>query len=154
MSAVDKARWPSLAQDLALMSVPNSPIQSIQSIFSAYGITDPELRALLNVPEFQGFFRKAYEQLQEQGVNAGPMYKFSTLSQALAEKLFRQAVVDEMMEAKDMIKLFELLLKAAGFMNPPKETAQVNTQVNVGVHLPLPTGLSNPKLKHLEVSNG
>ena len=154
MSILDtRLKWPSLAQDLAVMSLPNSPITSLDSIYSTYGVSDTELKSLLTIPEFQTMFRKEYDKLQELGANAGAVFKFSSLSQALGEKLWRKAVVSDDMEAKDMLKLLELLLKAAGFMNERKEPSQVNTQVNVGVHLPLPTGLNNPKLKHIEVEN-
>lgn len=154
MSVLDtRMKWPSLAQDLAVMSLPNSPIKSLSDILTTYAVTEPELKSLLQIPEFQAMFRKEYERMQDLGMNAGAVYKFATLSQALGEKLWRQAVVSDKMEAKDMLRLFELLLKAAGFMSEKKES-QVNTQVNVGVHLPLPTGLNNPKLKHIEVANG
>ena len=95
--------------------------------------------------------QQEYKKLSELGPNAGAVYKFSSLSQALGEKLWRQAVLSDDMEVREMLKLFELLLKAAGFFGEKKE-AQVNTQVNVGVHLPVPTGLDNPKLKHLEAA--
>ena len=149
-----RMKWPGLAQDLAVMSLPNSPIKSLSDLYTAYGVTEVELKHLLTVPEFQTMFRKEYEKMQELGPNAGAVYKFSSLSQALGEKLWRQAVLTDSMETRDMLRLFELMLKAAGFMSERKES-QVNTQVNVGVHLPLPTGLNNPKLKHIEaVANG
>lgn len=146
-----RMKWPGLAQDLAVMSLPNSPIKSLTDLYTAYGVTEAELKHLLTVPEFQTMFRKEYEKMQELGPNAGAVYKFSSLSQALGEKLWRQAVLTDNMEARDMLRLFELMLKAAGFMSERKES-QVNTQVNVGVHLPLPTGLNNPKLKHIEAA--
>ena len=149
MSILDsRTKWPTLAQDLAAMSLPGAAVTS-DEIYRAYSMTDSELMSLLQVPEFQYMMQQEYKKLSELGPNAGAVYKFSSLSQALGEKLWRQAVLSDDMEVREMLKLFELLLKAAGFFGEKKE-AQVNTQVNVGVHLPVPTGLDNPKLKHLE----
>ena len=78
-----RMKWPGLAQDLAVMSLPNSPIKSLTDLYTAYGVTEAELKHLLTVPEFQTMFRKEYEKMQELGPNAGAVYKFSSLSQAL-----------------------------------------------------------------------
>jgi hypothetical protein len=73
------------------------------------------------------------------------------LSQALSEKLFKDAMGlgENGMKAAEAIKFLELMMKAAG-MAENKDAPVVNVQTNVGVQLPLPSGLNNPKLKHLE----
>lgn len=139
-------KWPSLAQDLAIMTVPGSPITDMSYIYQTYGLNDEGLKKVLLIPEFQNLFQKELERCKALGDRAATVYRFGTLSQALSEKLFRDAIGNEM-EAKDALKLLELMLKAAG-LNEDK-TPQVNTQVNVGVSLPLPKGLTNKKLNHL-----
>ena len=37
-NSLSPARWPSLAQDLAIMNAPSSPITDLSQIFSAYDI--------------------------------------------------------------------------------------------------------------------
>lgn len=139
-------KWPSLAQDLAVMTVPGSPISDLSYIYRTYGLSEADLKTVLMIPEFQELFKKELERCKALGDRAATVYRFGSLSQALSEKLFRDAISNEM-ETKDAIKLLELLLKASG-LNEDK-TPQVNTQVNVGVTLPLPKGLSNKKLNHL-----
>ena len=139
-------KWPSLAQDLAIMTVPGSPITDMSYIYQTYGLNEAALKTVLVIPEFQELFKRELERCKALGDKAATVYRFGSLSQALSEKLFRDAINNEI-EAKDAIKLLELLLKASG-LNEDK-TPQVNTQVNVGVALPLPKGLSNKKLQHL-----
>lgn len=144
---LSRLRWPSLAQDLAVLSAPGSNLD-LDNILKAYGVTNTELKQILVIPEFQSMFREEMNRVQSLGTRAGDIYRFSTLSQSLSEKLFRDAMASAM-DAKDAIKLLELFCKAAR-LTDVKEAAQVNTQVNVGVSLPLPTGLENSKLAHLE----
>lgn len=152
--ALDYLKWPSLARDLAVMTVPDSPIDDLDKILTTYGIDREELAKLVLHPEFQPLFQKELELCRNQGTRAGQIYRFSTLSQALSEKLFKDAMGlgDNSMKAAEAIKLLELMMKAAGLQDT-KDAPVVNVQTNVGVQLPLPTGLSNPKLKHLEMSN-
>lgn len=144
---LSQTRWPSLALDLAIMTVPGSPLTELNTIYETYSLTQNELREILNNPYFQQLFNDTLEQVKAQGNKAGAAYRAMTLSQALSEKLFRDANGNRM-EPKDMIKFYELLLKSAGLLD--NKDTQVNTQVNVGVALPLPTGLNNPKLKHTQ----
>lgn len=147
-------KWPSLARDLAVMTVPDSPLDDLEKILSTYNITREELAKLVLHPEFQPLFQKELELCKAQGSRAGQIYRFSTLSQALSEKLFKDAMGlgDGDMKPSEAIKFLELMMRAAG-MSDSKDAPVVNVQTNVGVQLPLPTGLNNPKLKHLEVSN-
>ena len=147
MSILIQSRWPSLAQDLAIMTVPGSPIPDFNFIHQVYGTTDDELKEIIKIPEFQQMYKSELDRCKAQGSRAGQIYRFSSLSQALSEKLYRDATTG-IMEAKDALKLLELLMKAAGLSDD--KSTQVNTQVNVGVALPLPKNLDNPKLKHLE----
>ena len=78
------------------------------------------------------------------------MYRAGTLSQALAEKLFRDAISENMKPA-EALKLLELLYKVSGSMNTEQQV--VNTQVNVGVAIPVPEGMKNRKLDHLRSAN-
>ena len=128
------------------MTVPGSPISDLSYIYRTYSLSEADLKTVLMIPEFQELFKKELERCKALGDRAATVYRFGSLSQALSEKLFRDAISNEM-ETKDAIKLLELLLKASG-LNEDK-TPQVNTQVNVGVTLPLPKGLSNKKLNHL-----
>lgn len=149
--ALDHLKWPSLARDLAVMTVPDSPLDDIDKILATYGISREDLGKLVLHPEFQPLFQKELELCKAQGSRAGQIYRFSTLSQALSEKLFKDAMGlgEESMKASEAIKLLELMMRAAG-ISDNKDATTVNVQTNVGISLPLPTGLDNPKLKHLE----
>lgn len=148
---LSRFRWPSIVQDLALMTVPGSPIKGLGAICQTYNLTEAELKSLLQVPQFKEMLKTALAEMQEQGGRGGARRRSLILSQALSDQLFRSAI-NGGMEAKDAIKFLELQMKSAGLLAEDK--TQVNTQVNVGVKLPLPIGLDNPKLKHLEVANG
>lgn len=152
--ALDYLKWPSLARDLAVMTVPDSPLEDLDKVLTTYNLSREELAKLVLHPEFQPLFQKELELCRSQGTRAGQIYRFSTLSQALSEKLFQDAMGlgENGMKAAEAIKLLELMMKAAGLADT-KDTPVVNVQTNVGVQLPLPTGLSNPKLKHLEATD-
>lgn len=148
--ALDHLQWPSLARDLAVMTVPDSPLTDMDYIYDTYHVTQDELNRLILHPEFQPLLEKELQYCKSQGSRAGQIHRFTSLSAALAEKLFKDAMgLAGEMEPKDAIKLLELMMKAAG-MADTRDTPVVNVQTNVGVQLPLPTGLTNPKLKHLE----
>lgn len=140
-------KWPSLAQDLAVMTVPGSPITDLKDVLDTYGITQDELKEIVKIPKFRDMFETCYNEFKSQGSKAASIYRATSLSQALSEKLFRDAM-NGTIDAKDSLKLLELLMKGSGQFSPEEKT-QVNTQVNVGVALPIPKGLNNPKLKHL-----
>ena len=141
-------RWASLAQDLAVMQVPDTPITELDTIYNTYNISEKDLQKILVVPEFQDMYRNSLEQLRAQGSRS--MYRAGTLSQALAEKLFRDAISENMKPA-EALKLLELLYKVSGSMNIEQQV--VNTQVNVGVAIPVPEGMKNHKLDHLRSAN-
>ena len=143
-------RWASLAQDLAVMQVPDTPITELDTIYNTYNISEKDLQKILIVPEFQDMYRNSLEQLRAKGSRAGSMYRAGTLSQALAEKLFRDAV-NENMKPAEALQLLELLYKVSGSMNTEQQV--VNTQVNVGVAIPVPEGMKNHKLDHLRSAN-
>lgn len=145
---LSQLQWPSLAQDLAVMAVPGSPIDDLEMIYRTYHLTEEELKAIISVPKFQMMFKDALAGFRAQGNKAGSVYRALTLSHSLAEKLYKDAM--STMEPKDAIRLLELLMKSSGMLDK-EAIAQVNTQVNVGVALPLPKGLENKKLAHLEV---
>lgn len=139
-------QWSSLAYDLAVMTVPGSPIKELDQLVRSYGLNTRQLKDLLTIPTFQAMFKKALQTVEAQGTKAAHIYRATSLSQALSEKLYRDAMDDDKkMKAQDAIKLLELLLKSATLLDG-KDT-QVNVQTNVA--LSLPTGLDNPKLKHL-----
>lgn len=146
--AISQFHWPSLAQDLAVMLVPGTPLTNIEQIYATYNIDEQDLRELLEIPEFRDLFRKEKAQYKAEGKHAGAMYRFNSLSQSLSEKLFSDAMASAM-DGKDAIKLLELFMKAARLLDIPKDAPQVNTQVNVSIPLPIPTGLKNPKLSHM-----
>ena len=144
---LSEMRWPSLARDLAVMSAPDSPITDFSAIYSTYNLDEPTLASILTVPKFQTMFKKAMEDMKAQGSKAGSMYRAGTLAQALSEQLYREASTGGM-KPSESIKLLELFLKASGLLE--KEQAQVNVQTNVGIQLPIPRGLANRKLKHID----
>lgn len=141
-------RWTSLARDLAILALPGAPVSELDDVLKTYGITKSELKYILEVPKFKTLLQKEREELESQGPNAGMKQRTAMLAQALSEKMFRTAMSDSM-EHKESLRLLELLLKSSGLMDEkPAAAVQVNT--NVGVALPLPQGLNNPKLKHCE----
>lgn len=149
-NTLSPARWPSLAQDLAIMNAPSSPITDLSQILSAYDIDEPALCRLLTTPKFQVMVKSAMQDMRALGTRAAHVYRSQTLAQALSEHLYIQAI-NGTIEAKEALKLLELLLKSSGLMSEGKEAATVNVQTNVGVNLPVPQGLDNPKLNHLKV---
>lgn len=142
---VDQNRWPSLAQDLAVMMVPDSPIISVEQICRTYKTTHEELKSLLTIPKFQSLYNNALEEFKAQGTSAGLVFRTKQLSIALSEMLFNKSI-DGTMDTKDTLKLLEMFFKVSGAFK--EKEAQVNTQVNVGFTLPLPKGIK--KLEHLE----
>lgn len=140
-------RWTSLARDLALISLPGAPVSELDDVLKTYGLTKAELKYILEVPKFKSLLQKEREEFEAQGPNAGMKQRTAMLAQALSEKMFRTAMSDSM-EHKESLRLLELLLKSSGLMDEKQQTVQVQT--NVGVALPLPQGLNNPKLKHCE----
>ena len=136
-----QSQWPSMAQDMALLTIPNSPVKGIDDVCETYGITKEDLKEILQVPYFQKLFERALADVQALGSAAGVKYRAMILSQTLAENLVRQANNGEL-EAKDCLKLLELLFKASGL---EKDTGtQVSTQVNIA--LPIPKGVT--KVEH------
>lgn len=127
-------QWPSLAQDMALLTIPNSPVEGIDDVCATYGLTKDELKSILTVPYFQKLLEQALADVQALGSAAGVKYRAMILSQTLAENLFRQAN-SGMMEPKESLKLLELLFRAAG-LEKTAGSAQVNTQVNIALPLP------------------
>lgn len=146
-----QGQWPSLAQDMALLTIPNSPVQGVDDICATYNLTRSDLKEILTVPYFQKLFERALHDVQSLGSTAGIKYRAMILSQTLAENLFRQANNGEM-EAKDALKLLELLLKASG-LEKDNGVAQVNTQVNIA--LPIPQGIAKVAhcLEPMEATN-
>ena len=110
------------------------------------GITEDELKTVIQIPAFQQMYRDELAGFRSQGSKAASLYRTGTLSQALMEHLFSDAMAGHM-KAPDMLKLLELLLKASGQLNP--EAPTVNVQTNVGVAIPVPD-LKNHKLDHLK----
>lgn len=131
-------QWPALAWDAALLTIPNSPIESLDELCKAYGITPEEFRAILGVPHFQYMFDASLQELQKQGSKAGLKYRAMCFAQSLFESLYRKANKGEMKDS-DALKLLESLIKAAGIDKEPAGTTQVNVQANIG--LPFPTGV-------------
>lgn len=133
-----QAEWPSLAQDLALLTIPNSPVHGLDDVCETYHIAKNELKEILQVPYFQKLFERALADVQALGSAAGVKYRAMILSQTLAETMFRQANSGQL-EVKDCLKLLELLFKASG-LEKDNGMAQVNTQVNIA--LPIPSGVA------------
>lgn len=132
-----QGQWPSLAQDMALLTIPNSPVEGIADVCATYRITKEELKAILNVPYFQKLFEQSLADVKSLGSRAGIKYRAMILSQSLAERMYFKATQGGM-DDKESLRLLELLLKAAG-LDKDVGAAQVNTQVNIA--LPIPQGI-------------
>lgn len=130
-----QTQWPSLARDLAILTLPGSPVD-MQDIFNTYGLDRASLTEILQNPAFLSMFDKEMSLCERAGDKAVVRYRATTLSQALAEKLFKDAI-NSTMEAKDALKLLDLLLRASGITEEDK-TSPVAVQTNVNVALPLP----------------
>ena len=146
-----QTQWPMLAQDLAVMTLPGASVQGLPAVMRTYGLDDVALREVLQVPYFQALLERELEKCQSLGSEADSVYRFASLSRGLSEHLYRDALSGEL-ASKDAVKLLELFMKAARQLDTKEQNVNVTTQV--GIALPLPTGLSNPKLQHLEVSHG
>lgn len=130
-------QWPALAQDIALITIPNSPVTNIDAVCNTYGITRAALKELLQVPHFQLLLDASMQELRKQGSRAGARYRAMQLSQSLAENLYRKANSGRL-EDKEAVKLLDILVKAAGMAKDEPQT-QVNVQTNVA--LPFPPGV-------------
>lgn len=130
-------RWPALAQDIALITIPNSPINGLQAVCDTYGITQPELRDILAVPYFQQLLETSLQEVQKQGSKAGLRYRAMILAESLAEMLYRRANSGQMKDA-DALKLLDSLLKASGI---EKDTAATQVNVQNNIALPFPAGV-------------
>lgn len=140
-------KFPSIAQDLAIMSMPDSPIENLDAVCRAHQITRDELSEIIKIPKFQELFANSLAEFRAQGSQAVVQYRTASLAQALSEKIFRDAMQDKV-EAKDSVKFLELLMRASGQLDTKDKN--INTQVNVGINIPVPKGLSNPKLRHMQ----
>lgn len=133
----EQMRWPALAHDIALLAIPNSPINGVLDVCKAYGLTEQELRTIASVPYFQQLLDGSLQELQKQGSKAGLRYRAMILAESLAEMLYRRANSGEMKDA-DALKLLDSLLKACG-IDKDAGTTQVNVQNNIA--LPFPPGV-------------
>lgn len=131
--SVPQVKWPSLARDLAILTMPYSPV-SMQDIFRTYQTDKDEIATLLATPDFVKRFEKEMAVCEQAGDKAVVRYRTSTLSQALAEKLFRDAINDAM-KPGEALKLLDLLLKTAGLMAEDKAPT-VAVQTNIALPLP------------------
>lgn len=148
---LSQMRWPSLAQDLASMMVPGTPVDNLGFIYSKYGLNEQELRNIFTVPAFMDMFHKELDYFKAQGSKAGPMCRAGVLVQPLMQKLFNDAMNPEArMDTREAIKLLELLLRVGKYLEKESGPTTVNVQTNVGLHSALPQGLSNPKLSHIK----
>ena len=149
--ALKHPKWASLARDLAVMTMPDSPIADVKQICTQYDMSEEELASLISNGDSQPYLQHELSVCQSRGAKASQIYRFGSLGQALGEKLWNDAMNDGL-KAAEAIKLLELFMKAGSMLDMPKDTPTVNVQTNVGVgvSLPLPVGLSNPKLRHLE----
>lgn len=139
MSAGKKQwQWPALAWDVALATIPNSPINSIDELCNEYGITLQELKQILAVPHFQYLLDSSVQELHKQGSKAGLRYRAMVLAQAMFESLYRKVNQGEMKDA-DMLKFLDSLIKAAGLDKDAGAATQVNVQTNIA--LPFPQGV-------------
>lgn len=131
-------QWPSLARDLALLTIPDSPSKDLDNVRATYGLSKEELKTILAVPYFQKLFERSLDDIQTLDSKGAARYRALLLSQALAEQMYVKASRNEL-EAKDALKLLELLFRAAS-LDRDAGSAQVNTQVNIA--LPIPHGVA------------
>lgn len=136
--SVGSYQWPALAWDVALATIPNSPIRDIQELCQAYDITLDDLRRILAVPHFQYMLDSSMQELQKQGSKAGLRYRAMVLAQSMFEKMFRRVNNGEMKDA-DALKFLDSLIKAAGLDKDTGASTQVNVQANIA--LPFPQGV-------------
>lgn len=132
---LNQSSWPTLARDLAILTVPDSPID-MKAVLTNYSMTKEELVDLFRNPSFVALFDKELEVCRKHGDKAAARYRASTLSQALAEKLFRDALADQL-KPGEAIKLLDLLYEASGIMDKEPQV-QVAVQNNTKIALPLP----------------
>lgn len=144
--AVQKTRWPSLAQDLAVLSIPGSPLD-IADIYRIYNTTETEVAAMLTDPEFRKLVVTASRRFEAYGDKAAAVYRASTLAQGVSEKLYNDFMAGDV-KPQDAVKFLELLYRASG-LDSGQKGPQVAVQNNMTVQLPSPAGLTNPKFNHL-----
>lgn len=140
-------RWPALAYDIALITIPDSPINGIDEVCCAYGLSKNDLRSILAVPYFQQLLDNSMQELKKQGSKAGLRYRATVLAGSLAEMLYRRANSGQMKDS-DAIKLLENMLKASGI------DKDIGTQVNVQANIALPFPAGVKKVANLVALEG
>lgn len=130
-------QWTSIAQDLALITIPDSGVSGVDAVCKTYGLTREELKLIAEVPYFRQLFDTSLAELKKLGTRAGTRYRALQLSHQLAESLSRRAS-SGLLKDSDAIKLLDSLLKMAGLDKEPVQT-QVNVQNNIA--LPFPQGV-------------
>lgn len=143
------AKWDLIARDVALLSVDGSGAISIDSICQSAGITDKQLLTLLDIPKFQAMYKWHLERFKKQGDAAPVAARSRILASLLVDKIFRD-IMSGTIEPTMQIKYLDILMKAAGAYTELKQQMNVQVNTSAAVNLPLPKGLKNPKLQHLE----
>lgn len=141
-------KFPNIAKDIALMGMPTSgAVVSFETIAQAYNISLDDLEYIMSLPSFKTMVNSEVERYKSLGPHGGFKIRSEMLATDLQEKLYQQAITTNM-DAKDKIKLLEVLTKSAGIgteQNKNEEQPQGNG-VSVTINFPR---LDNPKLNHL-----
>lgn len=144
-----QSKWPSIAQDIALLTVPTSGSATYTGadIAAYYKLTDTQFTKLIELPQFRTLVEQEVAAAKELGPKAGVRLRAEALSLELQETLFSRAMAGDL-DDKLSVQLLGMLMKSAGIDQPPEmvQAQTAHNTVNIAFNVPK---LSNKKLAHI-----
>lgn len=141
-------QWRSIARDLYISrTFKNGTLISLTDICEHYDLSRSDIKSLIDIPEFKSMLLAEKEKAEQYGDKAEHMFRAEEISARLSESLMNKSLAGNM-EAKDELKLLQLMMTSAGIDAPAdrKDKSQVNQQV--AVQLVIPPGI--PYLSEME----
>lgn len=160
MAIVPRSLWSDVARDLVLSRMPqHGPSElrvTLEHVLIEYGMTLEEGLELFQDPEFEELLDQEKMKASDYGSDAAHTYMVRDMVIDFSVRLHKKMTLEmDKLEPKDLLKYYEVVLKAAGWLEArkPRESAAelgvtgngVQVQVQV-INVPQ---LSNPKLNHL-----
>lgn len=144
-----KHLWPSIAKDIALLTVPGGGTHyTADDIAKTYGLTADEFADLTRLPAFETFVKDELARIKSLGPNAGARMRAEAMAVSMQEQMFQQACAG-VMDEKVQLQFLNTLLKSAGLDQPPENARAAAPQSVVNVAFSIPRLPTNRKLSHL-----
>lgn len=155
MALPNVTSWHDIARDVVLLTMPqHGPTELrpvLEDVLKEYSLSTEDMVALFENPDFSEMLQDEYDKAKDYGSDASHVYMIRDMVTDYGARL-HQRMLDNMavIEPKDQLKYYELILKSAGWLEPRQGkdiNISSNPQVNVQV-INVPR-LNNPKLNHL-----